>query len=51
MQPFFSVKNKTLKAIKFLFLGITLVDNAYGDRHLVCSCQPIEAYLEAEGVS
>jgi glycine dehydrogenase len=22
------------------------VDNAYGDRHLVCSCLPVEAYLE-----
>lgn len=24
------------------------VDNAYGDRNLVCSCLPIEAYTEAE---
>ena len=24
------------------------VDNAYGDRNLVCSCLPIEAYLEPE---
>jgi glycine dehydrogenase len=24
------------------------VDNAYGDRNLVCSCAPIEAYLEPE---
>jgi glycine dehydrogenase len=23
------------------------VDNAYGDRNLVCSCLPIEAYAEA----
>jgi glycine dehydrogenase len=23
------------------------VDNAYGDRNLVCSCAPIEAYAEA----
>ena len=22
------------------------VDNAYGDRHLVCSCPPVEAYVE-----
>ena len=24
------------------------VDNAYGDRNLVCSCLPIEAYMEPE---
>ena len=24
------------------------IDNAYGDRHLVCSCLPIEAYSEEE---
>jgi len=24
--------------------SVARVDNAYGDRHLVCSCQPIEAY-------
>jgi glycine dehydrogenase len=23
------------------------VDDAYGDRNLVCSCEPIEAYMEA----
>jgi glycine dehydrogenase len=23
------------------------IDNAYGDRNLVCSCAPIEAYAEA----
>jgi glycine dehydrogenase len=23
------------------------IDNAYGDRHLVCSCPPVEDYLEA----
>jgi len=23
------------------------VDNVYGDRNLVCSCAPIEAYAEA----
>jgi glycine dehydrogenase len=23
------------------------VDNAYGDRHLVCTCPPLEAYREA----
>jgi glycine dehydrogenase len=23
------------------------VDNAYGDRHLVCTCPPLEAYAMA----
>ena len=23
------------------------VDNVYGDRHLVCSCPPVEAYQQA----
>ncbi len=27
--------------------SVARVDNAYGDRHLVCSCAPIEAYAEA----
>ncbi|MFN5209046.1 MAG: aminomethyl-transferring glycine dehydrogenase [Bacteroidota bacterium] len=40
----------SLKTRKF-WPSVARVDNAYGDRHLVCSCQPIEAYLEAEGVS
>ncbi|MBK1696810.1 aminomethyl-transferring glycine dehydrogenase [Rhodovibrio salinarum] len=26
---------------------VSRVDNAYGDRHLVCTCPPIEAYREA----
>jgi glycine dehydrogenase len=30
------------------FAPVRRVDNAYGDRNLVCSCLPIEAYLEAE---
>ena len=25
------------------------VDNAYGDRNLVCSCPPMEDYAEEEG--
>ena len=24
------------------------IDNAFGDRHLVCQCPPIESYKEAE---
>jgi glycine dehydrogenase len=27
--------------------SIRRADDAYGDRHLVCSCEPLEAYLEA----
>ncbi|WP_018260204.1 aminomethyl-transferring glycine dehydrogenase [Methylobacterium sp. WSM2598] len=26
---------------------VNRVDNAYGDRHLVCSCPPVESYAEA----
>lgn len=26
--------------------SVAKVDNAYGDRHLVCSCAPIEAYMD-----
>lgn len=34
-----------VKANKF-WPSVARVDNAYGDRNLVCSCAPIEAYLE-----
>jgi glycine dehydrogenase len=34
---------KWVKESKF-WPSVARVDNAYGDRHLVCSCQPIEAY-------
>ncbi|HWY37363.1 MAG TPA: aminomethyl-transferring glycine dehydrogenase, partial [Bacteroidia bacterium] len=34
-----------VKANKF-WPSVARVDNAYGDRHLVCSCAPIEAYME-----
>ena len=27
------------------------VDNAYGDKHLICSCPPLESYLEPENKS
>jgi glycine dehydrogenase len=36
-----------LKTNKF-WPSVGRVDNAYGDRNLVCSCLPIEAYMEAE---
>ena len=38
-----------VKANKF-WPSVAKVDNAYGDRNLVCSCAPIEAYME-EGVT
>ncbi len=27
---------------------VSRIDSAYGDRHLVCSCQPIEEYIQEE---
>ena len=27
--------------------SVRRVDDAYGDRNLICSCAPIEAYMEA----
>ena len=26
---------------------VNRVDNVYGDRHLICSCPPMESYIEA----
>ena len=28
--------------------SIRRVDDAYGDRNLICTCEPIESYIEAE---
>jgi glycine dehydrogenase len=39
---------KWVKSNKF-WPSVARVDNAYGDRNLVCSCAPIEAYME-EGI-
>jgi glycine dehydrogenase len=39
-----------LKTNKF-WPSVGRVDNAYGDRNLVCSCLPIEEYMEAEANS
>jgi glycine dehydrogenase len=36
---------KWIKASKF-WPSVARVDNAYGDRNLVCSCAPIESYME-----
>jgi glycine dehydrogenase len=38
---------KWVKANKF-WPSVARVDNAFGDRNVVCSCPPIEAYMEAE---
>ena len=34
-----------LREYKF-WPSVARVDNAYGDRHLVCTCPPMEAYSE-----
>jgi glycine dehydrogenase len=36
-----------IKGNKF-WASVGRVDNAYGDRNLVCACPPIESYSEAE---
>jgi glycine dehydrogenase len=36
---------KWVKANKF-WPSVARVDNAYGDRNLICACTPIEAYME-----
>jgi glycine dehydrogenase len=38
----------SLRAAK-AFPPVSRIDAAYGDRHLVCSCDPIEAYAETLG--
>jgi glycine dehydrogenase len=40
---------KWVKANKF-WPSVARVDNAFGDRNVVCSCPPIEAYMETEKV-
>jgi glycine dehydrogenase len=40
---------KWVKASKF-WPSVARVDNAFGDRNLVCACPPIEAYQEKEKV-
>lgn len=39
-----------VKANKF-WPSVARVDNAYGDRNLICSCAPIEAYMTEEVLS
>jgi glycine dehydrogenase len=36
-----------VKAAKF-WPSVSRIDNAYGDRNLVCSCLPLEEYEKAE---
>ena len=36
-----------VKANKF-WPSIARVNNTYGDRNLICTCEPVEAYMEAE---
>jgi glycine dehydrogenase len=36
-----------LKEFKY-WVPVRRVDNAYGDRNLVCSCPSIEAYIDVE---
>ncbi|CAB4877640.1 unannotated protein [freshwater metagenome] len=36
----------SLRASKY-FPPVSRIDAAYGDRHLVCSCEPLEAYAES----
>ena len=38
-----------VKEAKF-WPSVSRVDNAYGDRNLVCSCLPIEAYTKSEEI-
>lgn len=40
---------KSVKANKF-WPSVARVDNAFGDRNVVCSCPPIEAYMEEKKV-
>ena len=28
------------------WVPVSRIDNAYGDRHIICACPPIEAYLD-----
>jgi glycine dehydrogenase len=36
-----------VRASKY-FPPVSRIDAAYGDRHLICSCEPLEAYANAE---
>ena len=38
-----------VKEAKF-WPSVSRIDNAYGDRNLMCSCLPIEAYAKTESV-
>ena len=36
-----------VKSNKF-WPSVSRIDSAYGDRHLICTCEPLESYMEAE---
>jgi len=36
----------TLRAAKY-FPHVSRIDSAYGDRNLICTCEPLEAYADA----
>ena len=36
-----------LRANKF-WASVSRVNNTYGDRNLICTCEPVSAYAEAE---
>ncbi len=38
---------ESLKRFKY-FTPVNRVDNVYGDRHLVCTCPPLSAWLDSE---
>jgi glycine dehydrogenase len=48
--PYSYDREKAVYPVKYLkeygkfWVNVARVDNAYGDRHLVCTCPPIEAY-------
>ena len=38
-------RRPTLRAAKY-FPPVSRIDSAYGDRNLVCTCEPLEAYAQ-----
>lgn len=53
--PFTYSKKEAFYPVSYLesskyWVPVRRVDNAYGDRNLVCSCQPIESYMEESPV-
>ena len=47
-----AIQEKAFFPLKFVnadkyWPPVARVDNVFGDRHLVCTCPPLESYLEA----